>query len=168
MLYGARITLLITLGAVLVSLVIGTILGLVAGFLGGWTDTLIMRVMDVLLAMPGFLLAIAIIAALGAGTLNVVIAVGDLLDPGVRAGGARLDALGQAAGLRAGGPRPRRRRQRHHVAAHPAEHHAAAGGPDDAAARDGDPDGVRALVPGARAAAADAGVGRDAEHRPQL
>jgi peptide/nickel transport system permease protein len=76
LLYGARITLLITLGAVLVSLVIGTVLGIVAGFLGGWTDTLIMRLMDVLLAMPGFLLAIAIIAALGAGTLNVVIAVG--------------------------------------------------------------------------------------------
>jgi peptide/nickel transport system permease protein len=76
LLWGARITLLITLGAVLVSLVIGTTLGVVAGFLGGWTDTLIMRVMDVLLAMPGFLLAIAIIAALGAGTFNVVIAVG--------------------------------------------------------------------------------------------
>jgi peptide/nickel transport system permease protein len=75
-LYGARITLLITLGAVLVSLVIGTLLGIVAGFLGGWTDTLVMRLMDVLLAMPGFLLAIAIIAALGAGTVNVVIAVG--------------------------------------------------------------------------------------------
>jgi peptide/nickel transport system permease protein len=75
-LYGARITLLITLGAVMVSLVIGTVLGIVAGFFGGWTDTLIMRVMDVLLAMPGFLLAIAIIAALGAGTGNVVIAVG--------------------------------------------------------------------------------------------
>ena len=74
--WGARITLLITLGAVLVSLVVGTALGIVAGFLGGWTDTLVMRLMDVLLAMPGFLLAIAIIAALGAGTINVVIAVG--------------------------------------------------------------------------------------------
>jgi peptide/nickel transport system permease protein len=75
-LIGARITLLITLGAVLVSLLIGTTLGIVAGYRGGWWDTLIMRLMDVLLAMPGFLLAIAIIAALGAGTLNVVIAVG--------------------------------------------------------------------------------------------
>jgi peptide/nickel transport system permease protein len=75
-LYGARITLLITLGAVLVSLVVGTFLGVVAGFLGGWTDTLIMRLMDILLAMPGFLLAIAIIAALGVGTFNVVVAVG--------------------------------------------------------------------------------------------
>lgn len=75
-LIGSQITLLITLGAVLISLVVGTVLGIVAGFLGGWADTLIMRAMDVLLAMPGFLLAIAIIAALGAGTLNVVVAVG--------------------------------------------------------------------------------------------
>ena len=75
-LWGARITLLITLGAVLVSVVVGTLLGVFAGFRGGWSDTLIMRLMDVLLAMPGFLLAIAIIAALGAGTLNVVVAVG--------------------------------------------------------------------------------------------
>ena len=75
-LWGSRITLLITLGAVLVSLVVGTTLGIVAGFRGRWWDTAIMRFMDVLLAMPGFLLAIAIIAALGAGTVNVVIAVG--------------------------------------------------------------------------------------------
>jgi peptide/nickel transport system permease protein len=74
--WGARITLLITAGAVLVSLLIGTALGLYAGFMGRWSDTLIMRAMDILLAIPGFLLAIAIIAALGAGTLNVVVAVG--------------------------------------------------------------------------------------------
>jgi len=76
LLWGSRVTLLITLGAVVVSLVVGATLGIVAGFRGKWTDTLIMRVMDVLLAMPGFLLAIAIIAALGAGTFNVVVAVG--------------------------------------------------------------------------------------------
>jgi peptide/nickel transport system permease protein len=75
-LWGSRITLLITLGAVLVSLAVGTTLGIVAGYRGGWADTAIMRVMDVFLAMPGFLLAIAIIAALGAGTFNVVVAVG--------------------------------------------------------------------------------------------
>ena len=67
MLWGSRITLLITLGAVAVSLVVGTVLGDPGRLPGGWTDTLIMRVMDILLAMPGFLLAIAIIAALGAG-----------------------------------------------------------------------------------------------------
>ena len=82
LLWGARITLLITLGAVLIALLAGTLLGVVAGFRGGWSDTLIMRAMDVLLAMPGFLLAIAIIAALGVGTLNVIIAVGIHSIPG--------------------------------------------------------------------------------------
>jgi peptide/nickel transport system permease protein len=76
LLYGARITLLITAGAVAIAVVAGTAMGLVAGFRGGWADNIIMRIVDVMLAMPTFLLAIAIIAALGPGTLNVIIAVG--------------------------------------------------------------------------------------------
>src|SRR5688572_13485522 len=82
LLWGARITLLITLGAVTLALVVGTVLGILAGYQGAWSDTVIMRVMDILLAMPGFLLAIAIIAALGVGTLNVIIAVGVYSIPG--------------------------------------------------------------------------------------
>jgi peptide/nickel transport system permease protein len=76
LLWGARATLLITLGAVALAVLVGTVSGMYSGFRGGWSDTLIMRVMDVLLAMPGFLLAIAIIAALGVGMVNVIIAVG--------------------------------------------------------------------------------------------
>src|SRR6266567_6925616 len=76
LLWGARYTLLITLGAVGLAVLAGTALGIYAGFRGGLSDTLIMRCMDVLLAMPGFLLAIAIIAALGVGMVNVIIAVG--------------------------------------------------------------------------------------------
>jgi peptide/nickel transport system permease protein len=76
LLWGARYTLLITLGAVGLALLIGTPLGIYSGFRGRWSDTLIMRFMDILLAMPGFLLAIAIIAALGVGMVNVIIAVG--------------------------------------------------------------------------------------------
>jgi len=76
LLWGARYTLLITLGAVGLAVVAGTGLGIYSGFRGGLSDTLIMRCMDVLLAMPGFLLAIAIIAALGVGMVNVIIAVG--------------------------------------------------------------------------------------------
>ncbi len=75
LLYGSRITLLITLGAVALSLVFGGWLGLVAGFYGGRVDNLSMRALDILMAMPGFLLAIAVIAALGVGTLNLIIAV---------------------------------------------------------------------------------------------
>jgi len=75
-LWGARYTLLITIGAVALALLVGTASGIYSGFLGGWSDTLIMRLMDILLAIPGFLLAIAIIAALGVGIVNVIIAVG--------------------------------------------------------------------------------------------
>lgn len=76
LLWGARITLLMTVGAVVLALVTGAFLGIVAGFRGGWVDTAIMRCVDVLLAIPTFLLAIAIIAALGASTTNVILAVG--------------------------------------------------------------------------------------------
>jgi peptide/nickel transport system permease protein len=81
LLYGSRITLLITLGAVGASLVIGCGLGLAAGFYGRWVDTLSMRGLDILMAMPGFLLAVAVIAALGVGTLNLVIAVATISIP---------------------------------------------------------------------------------------
>lgn len=76
LIWGSRITLLMTLGAVVLALVSGASLGIIAGFRGGWADTLIMRCMDVLLALPTFLLAVAIIAALGVGTTNVILAVG--------------------------------------------------------------------------------------------
>jgi peptide/nickel transport system permease protein len=73
--HGARITLLITLAAVVLSLVFGGAIGLVAGFYGGKVDNLSMRALDILMAMPGFLLAMAVIAALGAGMVNLIIAV---------------------------------------------------------------------------------------------
>jgi peptide/nickel transport system permease protein len=76
LIWGSRITLLMTLGAVLLALVTGAFLGIVAGYRGGWVDTAIMRCIDVLLAIPTFLLAVAIIAALGANTINVILAVG--------------------------------------------------------------------------------------------
>jgi peptide/nickel transport system permease protein len=76
LLYGARITLLITGGAVAIAVIAGTMMGLTAGFRGGWIDHAVMRIVDVMLAMPMFLLAIAIVAALGPGTVNVIIAVG--------------------------------------------------------------------------------------------
>lgn len=76
LLHGARITLLITAGAVALAVVGGTALGLTAGFRGGWVDHLIMRGVDIVLAMPTFLLAIAIVAALGPSLQNVIIAVG--------------------------------------------------------------------------------------------
>jgi peptide/nickel transport system permease protein len=74
--YGSSLSLLATLTAVAVALVFGSTLGLVAGFLGGWIDDVVMRVVDVLLAIPGLLLSLALVTALGFGTVNVAIAVG--------------------------------------------------------------------------------------------
>ena len=81
LLYGARITLLITFGAVMLSLLLGGALGLAAGFYGGRVDNLLMRGLDILMAMPGFLLAIAVIAALGPGTVNLIVAVATISVP---------------------------------------------------------------------------------------
>ncbi len=75
LLYGARISLSISLVGVTGGLLIGVLLGLVAAYVGGWTDAVIMRFVDILYALPGILLAIAIIAVLGKGILNTIIAV---------------------------------------------------------------------------------------------
>jgi peptide/nickel transport system permease protein len=76
LIYGGRISLLITSGAVVFGLIIGGLIGIVSGFYGRTVDMIMMRFIDILMAIPGFLLAIAIIAALGVGTLNVILAVG--------------------------------------------------------------------------------------------
>jgi glutathione transport system permease protein len=74
-LIGTRISLAAGFSSVAVGAVIGTVLGLVAGYYEGWWDRLIMRVCDVLFAFPGILLAIGIVAILGNGMANVIIAV---------------------------------------------------------------------------------------------
>ncbi|MCI2957370.1 ABC transporter permease [Agromyces atrinae] len=74
--HGTALTVQAAAIAVGVGLVVGSALGLLAGFVGSWVDDLIMRVVDVLLSIPSLLLALAIITALGFGTVNVAIAVG--------------------------------------------------------------------------------------------
>jgi ABC-type dipeptide/oligopeptide/nickel transport system permease subunit len=74
--YGSRYSLIIGFTAVTFAILIGTFLGALAGQLGGGIDNGIMRVMDVLLAFPALLLAIAIVAVLGPGLLNALIAIG--------------------------------------------------------------------------------------------
>ncbi len=74
--HGSRLSLSAAGLAVVFGLGVGTVIGLVAGFFGGWVDAGFMRFVDVLLAVPGILLSLALIAALGFGTLNVAIAVG--------------------------------------------------------------------------------------------
>lgn len=74
--YGAALSLQSAAIAVGIGLVVGTLAGLVAGSLGGWVDDAIMRLVDVLLAIPSLLLALALLTALGFGTVHVAIAVG--------------------------------------------------------------------------------------------
>src|SRR5215216_4939378 len=71
--YGARFSLLIGVVSVTVGLSIGLVLGAIAGYFGGAADSLIMRLMDVMLAVPGLLLAIGIVAALGPGIVQIMI-----------------------------------------------------------------------------------------------
>jgi peptide/nickel transport system permease protein len=75
-LHGARISLTVGLIAVTIAVAIGAPIGLVAGFYGGRLDAIVMRVIDVLLAFPGILLALAIVSVLTPGLTNVMIAVG--------------------------------------------------------------------------------------------
>ena len=74
-LMGARISLAAGFVSVAVGTVVGTLLGLVAGYYEGWTDRIVMRICDVLFAFPGILLAIGIVAILGGGMANVIVAV---------------------------------------------------------------------------------------------
>jgi len=76
MLFGARLSLIIGLSTVSFAIVIGTVLGALGGYFGGWIDNLIMRVMDVLLAFPSLLLAIAIVTVIGPGLINALLAIG--------------------------------------------------------------------------------------------
>lgn len=81
-LYGSQISLRVGVIAVSIALVLGVSLGLIAGFYGGVADLLIMRLIDIMLAFPGFLLALAIIAMLGPSLMNAMIAVGIGESPG--------------------------------------------------------------------------------------
>lgn len=76
MLYGARVSLMIGFASVSLAILVGTLLGAVAGFSGGKVDSLVMRFMDVMLAFPSILLALAIVVVIGQGLLNVMLAVG--------------------------------------------------------------------------------------------
>lgn len=73
--YGARISLLVGITTVGISSLIGILIGAIAGFLGGMVDEIIMRIIDILLAFPGILLAIALMAILGPSLINVILAL---------------------------------------------------------------------------------------------
>ncbi|MED4584774.1 ABC transporter permease [Brevibacillus choshinensis] len=74
--YGAQISLMIGIVGVLISIVFGVALGTISGYFGGFVDSLVMRIMDIFMAFPSFLLALAIVSVLGPGMINVMIAIG--------------------------------------------------------------------------------------------
>ena len=74
--FGARYSLVIGVVSVMVGLSVGMVLGSIAGYLGGFADSIVMRLMDIMLAIPGLLLAIGIVAMLGPGLFQIMVAVG--------------------------------------------------------------------------------------------
>ncbi len=83
LIYGARVSIGIGIGAVLFGAVIGITLGLIAGFFRGVVDEVIMRVVEVLLAFPGLILALGLLAALGQSVTTLIIAIGVFSVPGL-------------------------------------------------------------------------------------
>jgi len=75
LIWGGRISLLVGFSAVLFAMAFGVLVGLVGGYFGGWLDSLIMRLIDILMAFPAILLAIAIVASLGPGLRNAMLAI---------------------------------------------------------------------------------------------
>ncbi len=95
LMFGARTSLQIQLATIGIAVSIGTLWGLAAGYFGGWVDDISMRLIDILLAFPGILLAITIVAVLGSGFVNIILAIGIASLPGL----ARL-VRGTVLGLR--------------------------------------------------------------------
>lgn len=81
LIHGARYSLFIGFFVVVGALVVGVILGVLAGYFRGWVDVLIMRIMDIILAFPPLLLALVLVAILGPGLFNAMIAIALVLQP---------------------------------------------------------------------------------------
>ena len=81
LIFGAQYSLFIGIVVVAIALIGGIFVGLLAGFFGGWVDTVIMRVMDVILAFPSLLLALVLVAVLGPGLTNAMIAIAIVYQP---------------------------------------------------------------------------------------
>lgn len=73
--FAFRVSLAVAVGSVLLALVVGTTVGLIAGYFGGWVDTLLMRPIEMLLALPALLLAVSLIAIVGPGSLVALLAI---------------------------------------------------------------------------------------------
>ena len=74
--FGSRLSLQVGLATITFAIIIGGLFGAICGYVGGWLDNIIMRIMDVMMAFPSLLLAIAIVAVLGTGLINALLAIG--------------------------------------------------------------------------------------------
>lgn len=74
--YGSRLSLQVGVATMAFAIIIGTLIGAVSAYAGGWVDNILMRIMDVLMAFPSLLLAIAIVSILGTGLINALLAIG--------------------------------------------------------------------------------------------
>lgn len=81
--YAARVSLSVGLGAVLISAFIGTVLGLISGYLGGWVDGVIMRVTDVFMSFPYIMFILVVASIVGPGLVNIILILGFLGWPGI-------------------------------------------------------------------------------------
>lgn len=76
LIYGARVSLTVSVGSILIALLGGALIGILAGYSGGFVDSILMRLMDLLLSFPYLLLAIVLVSAFGSGVLNTTLAIG--------------------------------------------------------------------------------------------
>ena len=115
--YGTRLSLQVGVVSVSLAILIGSLLGALSGYVGGWLDILVMRLMDIMLAFPALLLAIAIVTILGPGLMNMLYAIGIVSIPVyariVRASVLRVKAQDYILACRAIGVRPVRTLFRH-------------------------------------------------------
>ena len=112
LIYGARIALLVSVGSIGLGVLIGVPLGLIAVYFGGWTDDIIMRLMDSLVVFPSLLIAVALAAALGGSVTTIIIAIGVANVPWmarvIRSQGLSIREMDFVAAAEAGGMSPTR------------------------------------------------------------
>ena len=112
LIYGARIALLVSVGSIGLGVLIGVPLGLIAVYFGGWTDDIIMRLMDSLVVFPSLLIAVALAAALGGSVTTIIIAIGVANVPWmarvIRSQGLSIREMDFVAATEAGGMSPAR------------------------------------------------------------
>ena len=165
LIYGARTALFVGFVAAFVGSTLGLVLGVASAYFGGLFDLVLQRIMDVFMAFPLIIMALAVVAILGSGIQNVIIAITIPFIPPLCPGGALQRPIGPRNPLYRCGARLRIRPQPDHPAPHGAERDGALPDHADRVRRPGDPAGSLAFLSRPRRAGTDAGLGSDAAGR---